>query len=181
MTESFFCDLETPRLLLKNISSSDRDFILKQFSDDAINKYLFDAEPMKDISEADELISFYTQTEPRIQHRWILTEKSSGKKIGTCGFHCWNKQEQTVELGYDLQSDFWGKGFMSEAMEIILQFAKDKMKVKKIYAHIFVDNKKSINLVQKFDFKFTGENKIYNFRGSDYLHHVYILDLKVPN
>lgn len=35
----FFKELETDRLILKNISSEDRDFILKQFSDD--NKSIF--------------------------------------------------------------------------------------------------------------------------------------------
>lgn len=141
------------------------------------NKYLFDAEPMQTIEEADELISFYTSAEPRIQHRWILVEKSTGTKLGTCGFHCWDKQEKTVEIGYDLQSDFQGNGFMSESLEQIIHFAKTQMQVNKIIAHIYPENEKSINLAQKFGFKHNGATVNYNFRGKDYLHYIYAVDL----
>lgn len=50
----FFCNLETERLILKNIAQEDRNFIFSQFSDDVVNKYLFDAEPLTDIIGADE-------------------------------------------------------------------------------------------------------------------------------
>lgn len=66
-----FKNLETERLYLKNIDISDRDFIYSQFSDDIVNRYLFDAEPLTDIEGADEIIAFYIQPEPRFQHRWI--------------------------------------------------------------------------------------------------------------
>ena len=82
-----FKEIETERLWLKNISDEDIEFIFEQFSNDDINRYLYDAEPMKEVSEAQELIDFYTVSEPRNQHRWILVRKSDGVKLGTCGFH----------------------------------------------------------------------------------------------
>ena len=60
-----FHEIETERLRLKNISFEDREFMSKQFSDDSVNKYLFDAEPLNNLKEADELIDFYLQPEPR--------------------------------------------------------------------------------------------------------------------
>lgn len=41
-----FRDLETERLLLKNICHEDDAFFYKQFSSDEVNRYLFDAEPI---------------------------------------------------------------------------------------------------------------------------------------
>jgi [ribosomal protein S5]-alanine N-acetyltransferase len=102
----FFKELETDRLVLKNICSEDKDFILKQFSNDTVNQYLFDAESLNNLEEANELIDFYIQPEPRTQHRWILILKVNGIKIGTCGFHCWNKNNNSVEIGYDLQKQY---------------------------------------------------------------------------
>ncbi|MCD8502522.1 MAG: GNAT family N-acetyltransferase [Bacillaceae bacterium] len=93
----FYTNLETDRLLLKNIDSADREFIFSQFSDDDTNEYLFDAESLTDISEADEIIDFYLQPEPRAQHRWIILRKVDRVKIGTCGVHCWNTGDSTVE------------------------------------------------------------------------------------
>lgn len=172
----FFKELETDRLVLKNIGSEDKDFILKQFSDDTVNQYLFDAEPLNNLEEANELINFYIQPEPRTQHRWILILKDNGIKIGTCGFHCWNKNNSSVEIGYDLQRQYWGQGLMTEALQAILLFALQDMGVNKIDAHIYTGNKKSITLAQRLGFKYNGETEECMFRGKKYLHNIYSLE-----
>lgn len=170
----FFNDIETERLILKNISMEDREFIFSQFSDNEVNRYLFDAEPLTNLEEADEIIRFYTQKEPRAQHRWIIVRKSDGVKIGTCGFHCWNHKECKVEVGYDLKEEFWGNGYMLESMKTIIEFAKDKMHIKEITACIYVENLRSIHLVEKFDFALSGSSYEV-FRGKKYLHNRYML------
>ena len=76
----FYKELETERMYLKNIGKEDREFILHQFSDETINRYLFDAEPISNLEEADEIISYYRQREPRGHHRWILVNKCDGTK-----------------------------------------------------------------------------------------------------
>lgn len=172
----FYYEIETERLILKNISYIDRDFILKQFSNNAINKYLFDAEPLKTLDEADELIYYYLQPEPRPQHRWILTQKSDNAKIGTCGFHCWDTTKLCVDIGYDLQEEYWGQGFMSEALNTILDFAWNEMMIKRVYAHIYVDNLKSIRLAERLGFIFQGETEMCLFHNQQYLHKIYRLD-----
>ena len=70
-----FKDLETQRLILKSISRNDRDFIFSQFSDNVVTQYLYDNEPLMDMNGADEIIKFYIQPEPRLQHRWIMVKK----------------------------------------------------------------------------------------------------------
>ena len=168
-----FNELETERLYLKNIAIEDKEFIFQQFSDDDINRYLYDAEPMSDIAEAQELIEFYTCPEPRMQHRWILVRKSDGEKLGTCGFHCWNPQGQKIETGYDLRKEYWSNGYMSEAMKAIIDFAEKCLGVSYIDAHIFTKNEKSIALVKKMGFDFYGETENYSFHGVEYVHYVF--------
>ena len=172
-----FRELETERLQLKNISAQDRDFILKQFSTDAVNEYLFDAEPFQELWEADELIEYFTQPEPRTLHRWILVLKDDGEKIGTCGFHNWDRENSRAEIGYDMQPDFWGKGYMSEAVKTILTFAKDEMKLKRIDADIYPENFRSVRLAERYGFRFNGETRVFVFRGEEYLHRVYTLNI----
>ena len=46
-----FKELETDRLILKNISPEDNEFIYTLFSNDQVNKYLFDAEPLKCVKQ----------------------------------------------------------------------------------------------------------------------------------
>jgi [ribosomal protein S5]-alanine N-acetyltransferase len=112
-----FTSLETNRLILKCIDRSDRDFIFEEFQNDFINRYLFDAEPMTDISQADALIDFYTMIEPRKQNRWVLLDRTTNVKLGTCGFHLWFPDKKEVEIGFELMEQYNGKGYMLEAVK----------------------------------------------------------------
>ena len=53
------------------------------------------------------------------------------------------------------------------------------MKVKRIFAHISVDNIASIRMSQKMGFVKTGEQYYEEFHGEKYLHDIYCLDLAV--
>jgi ribosomal-protein-alanine N-acetyltransferase len=150
--------------------------IYSQFSNDEVNRYLFDAEPLTNIRDADEIIEYYTRPEPRTQHRWILVRKTDGAKAGTCGFHGWDQAKGCCDIGYDLFPDFWDMGYMSEAMQAILMFARNEMEISQVNACIYPDNDMSIKLAEKFGFVFTGEMKEEIFRGQAYPHRIYVLD-----
>jgi len=172
----FYTELETDRMLLANISKNDRQFIFEHFSDKDVTRYLYDEEPLEIMEEADEIIEFYRKDESCSYHRWILTRKSDGVKMGTCGFHCWDEASSTIEIGYDLNKSFWGNGYMKEALNAILDFVRQKNWLKQIDACVYTKNEKSIFLVEKLGFKLTG-TKYENFRGGKYLHNVYSLIL----
>ena len=171
-----FRELETDRLFLKNVSRNDREFLLAQFSNGEVNRYLFDAEPLADVSGADGIIDFYVQPEPRAQHRWILIRKDGGARIGTCGFHCWDRSRGRCEIGYDLFPDYWGRGYMTEALKAICSFAVSDMKVRSIGAAIYVGNGRSVRLAERLGFVSTGEARDEIFRGERYRHLIYTLD-----
>ncbi len=172
----FYQNIETERLLLKNIGYDDKDFILKQFSDNDINEFLYDAEPLSSLEEADDLIDFYTIGEPKGQHRWIIIDRESGEKIGTCGFHCLDENGKCVDVGYDLQKEYWGKGIMTEAMTAMLSEYLPKLNVKKVFAHIAVGNLRSEKLAEKLGFVLSGDTETLLFHGKDYLHSIYVLN-----
>jgi ribosomal-protein-alanine N-acetyltransferase len=171
-----FVDLETERLHLKCIDQSDREFIFEEFQNEYINQYLYDAEPMTEIKQADDLIDFYNMKEPRNQNRWVLINKLDNIKMGTCGFHIWDRKENKVEIGFELLQQYNGKGYMTEAVEAILEFAHEKMKANKIIAIVYIDNSKCKRLLEKFGFMIVGKEEC-NFRGSVYLHDIYELGL----
>lgn len=169
-----FTNLETERLVLKCIGYEDVDFIFKQFSTEEVNQYLYDAEPTSSVEEAKEIIDFYMEPEPRDQYRWILILKENNEKIGTCGFHCWNRATGEVELGYDLQPEYWKRGYMRAALTEIMNFAKEKMQIMKVYAHIYPKNLASVGIAKKMGFVRTGEQYDEVFRGEKYLHDIYV-------
>jgi ribosomal-protein-alanine N-acetyltransferase len=171
-----FVNIETERLLLKSIDPSDREFIFEEFQNDFINKYLYDEEPMTDIEQADDLIEFYNMKDPRNQSRWVLIDKLENKKMGTCGFHNWDRKKNQVEIGFELMQQYNGKGYMAEAVEAIIEFARMNMEVNKIIAIVYIDNSNCKRLLEKFGFSKVGKEETI-FRGSMYLHDVCELEL----
>ena len=172
-----FRNLETSRLLLRNISDEDSELVYSLFSNSEVNRYLFDAEPLTDLQGAEEIISYYTESEPRNHHRWVLISKENSTAIGTCGFHRWNREAASCDIGYDLLPRFWGNGYMSEALLEIISFAYKEMRIRTVYACIYPRNTKSIRLAENSGFKFYGQMRDEVFRGEAYPHQVYELHL----
>ncbi|MBP7402041.1 MAG: GNAT family N-acetyltransferase [Clostridia bacterium] len=172
-----FKELETDRLVLKNIGKNDCEFMLRQFSNDEVNRFLFDAEPFTCIEEAEELIGFYLKEGPQNPHRWIITRKRDGERVGTCGFHCWDRKAGSCHVGYDLYPDYWKQGYMAEALAAILEFAKNEMKIKRMEAHIFTENIDSIRTAERQGFVDSKERYMELFRGKEYPHAIYVLSL----
>jgi ribosomal-protein-alanine N-acetyltransferase len=154
-----FTDIETDRLVLKCIDHSDRDFIFEEFQNDFINRYLYDEEPMTHITQANELIDFYTMVEPRKQNRWVLIDKITNTKLGTCGFHLWNPVNKEVEIGFELMEQYTGRGYMLEASTAIIEFARHKMKVERIRAIVYMENRNCIKLLERLGFIKVGEEQ----------------------
>ncbi len=174
-----FKQLKTARLTLKIIGQEDAEFFYEQFTNEKIAAYLFDVPPFESLSEAKEMIDFFIQPEPRGHNRWII-KKSDDQSIGTCGFHNWDQEEKVAEVGYDLSPEFWGQGYMSEAMKAIIAFAFDAMKVNEIHAVIYEKNPESIKLIERHGFTVIGM-KTEKYQGKAYAHRIYGLTQKTWN
>lgn len=167
--------LDTKRLKLKTIGLDDVEFIYKHFSDDNVQKYLYDGEPLKDLEEADKLVIFYINANSDYISRWILILKSNNKRIGTCGFHKFNKSNMSIELGYDLQKPYWGKGYMNEAIHAVLDYAKNHMVIRSVKACIYAEHNRSIKFAEKLGFIKTDIEEMLEYQGKEYLHYYFEL------
>ena len=86
--------------------------------------------------------------------RWGVERE--GGLIGTCGFHNLNKSCRRGELGYELDYEFWGRGYMAKALRPVLNYAFGSMKFERIEAFINVDNERSAGLLTKLGFEREG-------------------------
>lgn len=172
---SFFKDLDTERLLLKNISLADADFFFQEFSNPVVCKYMVDEEPFQTIDDAIKWINIYNN-DVIAHNRRVIISKETNQRLGTCGFHNWDKRNNKVEIGCDLLPEYWGKGYMSEALSKALDFAFREMKVNRISAHVHVKNTRSMKLLEKLGFKKEGIlREEYFFRGKYHDHYLYSL------
>jgi len=51
--------------------------------------------------------------------------KDDEKLIGTCGFNSWNVAFRSTVIGYDINRQYWGNGYITEALKHIIKIAFD--------------------------------------------------------
>lgn len=169
-------NIETRRLILKGLDDSDAEFLFGEFSDGYVCRYLYDAEPFTAIDEARQLIAQFASCKSTTINRWVITDKGTGRRLGTCGFHCWDKENNCIEIGYDLREEHCRKGIMTEALTAAIGKAFSEKGMNRIQAFVSVDNAASCALLGKLGF--TNEGVIrekHLFRGRYYDHFCYSL------
>lgn len=72
--------------------------------------------------------------------------------IGTICLFSFSDENDNCEIGYELLPDFQGQGIMKEAVEKVIDYAFNTIKVQKIEAFFHRDNQSSLKLLEKFSF-----------------------------
>ena len=100
---SRFPQLQTDRLLLRQLGSADADQIYRMFSDPQVTRF-YDLDTFDNPRQALELIEQFTQRFDRsIGLRWAIA--SAGEPdvlVETCGYNIWIQPSRRAVLGFDL-------------------------------------------------------------------------------
>lgn len=157
--------IETERLILRKLETKDINDLFEILSSERVTKY-YGKYPMENLSEAEDLIlKFHKAFEDQKSIRWGIELKETNRIIGTCGFHCWNKNHFRAEVGYELGEAFWNKGYATEAIFAILKYGFEFMELERIEAIVYPENKYSEKLLLNLGFEHEGLLKKYaNFR-----------------
>jgi ribosomal-protein-alanine N-acetyltransferase len=59
---------------------------------------------------------------------------------------------KTVEIGYFIGEEFWGKGVATEAVRLLIDYIQKQFDVVRIYAEVFDYNKASMKVLEKNGF-----------------------------
>lgn len=148
-----FPELETPRLYLKKMNLEQAQDLLEFWGDDEVTRYT-DFESFKDVQKAEEIISWVnSRFLEQNGIRWGIYLKESSKLIGTCGFNSWitDRGNKSV-IGYDLHRSYWGKGYMYEALRVMIPYGFQEMKLHRIEADVDPANIGSQKLLEKLHF-----------------------------
>lgn len=87
---------------------------------------------------------------------WLI-DLSSGERIGDACFKGLST-EGVTEIGYGIRREYWGKGYMTEAVKAMTQWAFDRPGVRQIEAETEADNLASQKVLIHAGFKPTGTN-----------------------
>ena len=62
----------------------------------------------------------------------------------------------SVEIGYFIGEEFWGKGIATEATRLLVEYIEQEFTIVRIYAEVFETNKASMRVLQKNGFYLEG-------------------------
>jgi [ribosomal protein S5]-alanine N-acetyltransferase len=84
---------------------------------------------------------------------WIVVDKVSNSIVAELGFKGPPNEKGEIEIGYGTMPSQQGKGYMTEAVSGMLQWAAGRNEVKYILAAVDKNNKPSIRIVEKNEFE----------------------------
>lgn len=155
----FFSDLpelRTERLLLRKLRSVDVYDVNEYASLEEVPRYLLWT-PHLNLRETQGYLEFLQKRYRKGLHaEWGI--ELQGKIIGTCGFANVDLPNECCELGYVLSPRYWGKGYMDEAFEAVLETAFGRLQANRAVLRILEGNDPSIRFAERHGFRFEGKS-----------------------
>jgi len=160
--------IETKRLKLRKLTFNDVDAIFthlksdERVTDNLVKGVHLDVEEtyamVKEIIDEYDNLSFYS---------WGMEIIESGELIGLIDIYNLNSEESKCEVGYSIGYNWWNNGYGTEALEAVVNFAFNNLKVDIISATHNLDNPASGRIMEKVGMKKDCEikNMITNSKG----------------
>ncbi|WP_196887498.1 GNAT family N-acetyltransferase [Aureivirga sp. CE67] len=157
-------ELKTKKILLREIEYSDIKNVYKGLSDSKVIKHYG--------------VSFHSLEETKEQMEWFAKEEQKWFAIcsldneefyGAGGLNDISKMHKKAEIGLWLLPDYWGKGIMKEAMEIICNFGFEKLNLHRIEGFVDSENVKCKKAMSKIDFELEGTMRDCEIKNDKYV------------
>jgi [ribosomal protein S5]-alanine N-acetyltransferase len=168
--------LHTERLTLRQLRNTDWPDLLLLRSDPSVNKYIFRAKQ----NSREEMVVFIERINSDISAGrsvyWVICSEQNFDLIGTICLWNFSDDEKTAELGYELFPAHQKKGYMKEALAVVLTFGFGTCLLTKMEAYTHKENLSSKNLLKHFNFRLVESktdsdnlnNEIYELKWKNY-------------
>lgn len=155
--------LETDRLILRTFKAEDAYMVFNNWTSDAdVAKYMRWS-VHKSIDDTLEWINAEIElVNSDTVYNWVFVLKETNELIGSGGL-VYNKEKSMYELGYNIMKKYWNLGITTEASAKIIEFAKERLVLSKIYCCHAKDNIASGKVIAKLGFKYTGDGVYYSW------------------
>jgi len=88
--------------------------------------------------------------------RFSIRDRASHRFLGVIGLESFAHLHESVELGYWLRVDSWGKGLMTEAGRGVLDWAFGSVNAHRVRVAAATDNHPSLSVIGRLGFRFEG-------------------------
>ncbi|QYJ80630.1 GNAT family N-acetyltransferase [Shewanella acanthi] len=152
-------ELYSDRLKLRSLKEEDWPYFLALNLDPEINQFVR-------IPESEEVIrkKFIERSASWLYSSgdWLtlaIETIDSGEFVGLTGLHCQHFEEQRAEVGYLLLKEHHGKGYASESLQAVVDWACLRFEVHKFVGHCAKDNIASARVLEKCGFQLEGVHR----------------------
>ncbi|OLY91602.1 ribosomal-protein-alanine N-acetyltransferase [Cnuella takakiae] len=143
--------LQTERLNLVEIKQAHLGDIFRLFSDEQVTRF-YNVATLNKAEEAQKYVDWFcSRFKEKAGIRWGIAVKGEDRIIGTIGFNNFTKKHR-ANLGYDLQSEYWNRGYATEAIKAVTAFGFKELEVNRIEAEVMQGNTQSESVLLKSGF-----------------------------
>jgi len=144
--------IETERLILDLLTDKDVNEVFELRSNPETMKYI----PRPLVKNNDEALAHIKMILDKIETNeginWAIRLKGNPKLIGIIGFYRLQPENYRAEIGYMTLPQFYGKGYVPEAVKRLIKYGFDDLKLHSIEAVIAPENYASEKVLQKCGF-----------------------------
>jgi RimJ/RimL family protein N-acetyltransferase len=164
--------LATRRLDLAPVGRDDVDALWAIWREPAVRLYLFDDVPVT----RERVVQIIEETLPSARQGlglWLARERGSERAIGVVGLrHAHAAHEPAlagmVEVLVALESAMWGRGYATEALRAVVDYAFGPLGLARLAAVVDVPNEASHRVIMRLGFTPTGEHQGPVYRARTY-------------
>lgn len=144
----------TTRVVLRRPTLEDAETLFERWATDpAVTKYLV-WRPHESVDEAYAHVErCQTSWEDGSAYVWFLEGRNDGRLLGSVAAR---RGAHGLNLGYLLATDAWGRGYMVEALQPVVDWWLSQPDVFRVWATCDVDNKASARVLEKAGFQLEG-------------------------
>ena len=152
-------NIETERLILRQIEEKDVKNLVEQINNLNISKWLLVVPYPYTIEDAKWYINHIAEKykeEPQNSYDFALEIKKNPGLIGGMSISNIDYDQGTAELGYWIGQNYWRKGYASEGVKAMINYAFNKLNLRRLSIPAFSTNKGSNGLAKSLGFTFEG-------------------------
>jgi RimJ/RimL family protein N-acetyltransferase len=148
--------ISTSRLTLRWITNEDVDDLFAIFSNVEVMRY-WSTPPLADRDAAVALLNeIHDSFKRQAMLKWGVARKADNRIIGTTTLYNLDFANRRAEVGYALGREYWGRGYMQEALQALLSYCFETLDLRRLEADVDPRNQASIQTLERLGFQREG-------------------------
>lgn len=140
----------TQRLRLREFQRNDWPVVLAYQSDPRyLRFYPWEDRTEQDVKEFVGAFLVLQKEQPRLNFQLVVEIKSERKLIGNCGIRIDEPGGYVANIGYEIDPEYWGNGYATEAASAMVNFGFLRLKMQRIWAECLAENCASARVLEK--------------------------------